>query len=61
MAENVVSLIVLIAVGVMLADMLIPSHWNGTKAVWNGFGTMWQITTNALLGQPTKQTYPIIP
>ena len=58
---EVINLLVLIAVGVIIADMLVPTHFEGTKAIFNGFGSMWQTGVNALLGQPTKATKPIIP
>lgn len=46
---GVFNLLVLIAVGVMLADML--THVSGTNALFSGLGNMWKIGVNGMLGK----------
>lgn len=45
------NLVVLIVMGVMLADLVIPSHVSGTNALFNGIGGLWKTSVNGLLGQ----------
>jgi len=52
--RNVMNLAVIIAVGVIIADLVIPSHVAGTNAVLGGVAGMWRIGVNGMLGQQTK-------
>jgi hypothetical protein len=45
------NLAVLIVMGVMLADLVIPSHVGGTNALFNGVGGLWKTSINGMLGQ----------
>lgn len=45
------NVLVLIVMGVMLADLVMPSHVEGTNAVFSGIGKLWQTSINGLLGQ----------
>jgi hypothetical protein len=45
------NLAVLIVMGVMLADLVIPSHVGGTNALFNGIGGLWKTSINGMLGQ----------
>jgi hypothetical protein len=45
------NLAVLIVLGVMLADLVLPSHVGGTNALFNGVGGLWKTSINGLLGQ----------
>jgi len=45
------NLAVLIVMGVMLADLVIPSHVSGTNALFNGVGGLWKTSINGMLGQ----------
>jgi len=45
------NLAVLIVMGVMLADLVLPSHVGGTNALFNGIGGLWKTSVNGLLGQ----------
>ena len=51
MAGNVINLFVLIAGGVILADMI--AHADGTKALFDGTAKLWQIGVNGMLGKTT--------
>jgi hypothetical protein len=51
MGGQVINLFVIIAVGVMLADML--THSSGTSALFSGMSNMWRIGVNGMLGQPS--------
>lgn len=45
------NLLVIIAVGVILADMI--NNWQGTQALFNGVSGMWMTSVNGMLGKPT--------
>jgi hypothetical protein len=45
------NLAVLVVMGVMLADLVLPSHVSGTNALFNGVGGLWKTSINGLLGQ----------
>lgn len=49
MGAKVVNLFVIIAAGVMLADMI--ANPDGTKAVFDGFGGLWKTSVNGMLGK----------
>lgn len=49
MAGQAVNLIVLILVGVILADMI--AHADGTKALFKGMSDLWTIGVNGMLGK----------
>lgn len=49
--RGVLNLAVLIIMGVMLADLVLPSHVGGTNALFNGIGGLWKTSINGLLGQ----------
>lgn len=51
MAGQVVNLFVIMAVGVMLADMI--GHIGGTNALFSGMGNLWKVGVNGMLGQPS--------
>lgn len=49
MAGHVINLFVLIAVGVILADMI--ANVNGTNALFSGLGNLWKVGVNGMLGK----------
>lgn len=49
MGAKVVNLFVIVAAGVMLADMI--SKPEGTKAFFNGLGSIWSTSVNGMLGK----------
>jgi len=49
--RGVLNLAVLIVMGVMLADLVIPDHVAGTKALFDGIGGLWKSSVNGLLGK----------
>lgn len=51
--RGVLNLAALIVMGVMLADLVIPSHVQGTNALFNGIGGLWKTSVNGLLGSTT--------
>lgn len=51
--RGVLNLAALIVMGVMLADLVIPSHVQGTNALFNGIGGLWKTSINGLLGSTT--------
>lgn len=48
MAGQVVNLFVLVAIGVIIADMLARS--DGTKALFNGISGLWKTSVQGMLG-----------
>ena len=48
---NVVNLFVLIAIGVMLADMIAKPA--GTNALFSGMSNLWKVGVNGMLGKPS--------
>lgn len=50
-AGHVINLFVLIAAGVMLADMI--ANVNGTNALFGGVSNLWKIGVNGMLGKPS--------
>lgn len=54
MADRVVNLFVIMAVGVILADMVM--NWQGTAALFCGVANLWNIGVNGMLG---KQATPM--
>lgn len=49
MGEKVISLAVIVAFGVMLANMV--ANPTGTGAVFNGIGGLWSTSVNGMLGK----------
>jgi len=49
MAGNVMNLFVLMAMGVILADMI--AHKDGTNALFSGVGNLWKVGVNGMLGK----------
>lgn len=49
MAGNVINLFVIMAVGVMLADMI--ANASGTNALFGGLSNLWKIGVNGMLGK----------
>jgi hypothetical protein len=49
MAGQIVNLFVLMAIGVMLADMIMNA--NGTTSLFNGLSSLWKIGVNGMLGK----------
>ena len=47
--RGVLNLAVIVAGGVMLADLVI--HAQGTTALFNGLGGLWKTSVNGMLGQ----------
>lgn len=48
---GIVNLFVIIAVGVILADMI--ANASGTNALFGGMSNMWKIGVNGMLGKPS--------
>lgn len=46
--RGVLNLAVIVAGGVMLADLVV--HSQGTTALFNGIGNLWKISVNGMLG-----------
>lgn len=51
MGAKIINLFVIIAAGVMLADMI--ANPSGTNSLFNGLGNIWHISVNGMLGKPT--------
>ncbi len=49
MGATLVNLFVIIAAGVMLADLV--ANPKGTAAVFNGLGSIWKTSVNGMLGK----------
>jgi hypothetical protein len=49
MGAKMLNLFVIVAAGVMLADMI--ANPNGTNALFNGFGSIWKTSVNGMLGK----------
>ena len=49
--SQVVNLFVIMAFGVMLADMI--ANASGTTAFFNGIANLWKIGVNGMLGKPS--------
>lgn len=47
--RGILNVAVIVAGGVMLADVLI--HPQGTTSLFNGIGNLWKISVNGMLGQ----------
>lgn len=53
MAGDVMNVIVIILVGVIIADMIAPSHLQGTVCLFKNVSSIWATSVNAMLGKPT--------
>lgn len=51
MGAKIVNLFVIVAGGVMLAEMV--SNASGTKALFDGIGGLWKVSVNGMLGKPS--------
>jgi hypothetical protein len=51
MAGQVMNLLVLIAIGVILADLI--ANVGGTNALFSGVANIWKIGVNGMLGKPS--------
>lgn len=49
MGRGVLNLAVIIAFGVMIANMTV--HASGTTALFNGIGNLWKVSVNGMLGK----------
>ena len=49
-----VNVVVLIVLGIMLADLI--AHPKGTSAFFNGVGGLWSTSTNGLLGKTSSNS-----
>lgn len=49
MGQKIINLFVIVAVGVMLADLV--GNANGTTALFNGLGGLWSSSINGMLGK----------
>lgn len=49
MGAKVINLFVIVAGGVMLADLI--ANPSGTKAFFNGIGGIWKTSVNGMLGK----------
>lgn len=51
MAGHVINLFVIMAMGVMLADLV--ANANGTNTLFSGLANLWKIGVNGMLGKPS--------
>lgn len=51
MAGHVMNLFVLMAIGVILADMI--ANAQGTNTLFGGLANLWRIGVNGMLGKPS--------
>lgn len=51
MGAKVINLFVMVAAGVMLADMI--ANPAGTQAFFGGLSEIWKTSTNGMLGKPS--------
>jgi hypothetical protein len=49
MTGHVINLFVLIAVGVIIADLV--ANASGTNALFSGMGNLWKVGVNGMLGK----------
>lgn len=49
MGGQVINLFVIVAVGVILADMI--AHVDGTNALFKGVGNIWTTSVNGMMGK----------
>lgn len=52
MAGQVMNLFVLMAIGVIIADMI--ANAKGTNALFGGVANLWKIGVNGMLGKPAQ-------
>jgi hypothetical protein len=52
MGGQVINLFVIMAVGVIIADLV--AHSDGTGKLFGGIASLWQIGVNGMLGNTTK-------
>jgi len=51
MVGHVINVLVIIAVGVIIADMV--ANASGTKALFDGMSGIWKTGVNGMLGKPS--------
>jgi hypothetical protein len=51
MIGHVINIFVIMAIGIILADMI--ANANGTKALFDGMGGIWKTGVNGMLGKPS--------
>ena len=49
MGQKIVNLFVIMAIGIMVADLV--ANANGTSALFNGLGGIWKTGVNGMLGK----------
>ena len=49
MGQKIINVFVIVAIGVMLADMV--GNASGTSALFNGLGGLWKTSVNGMLGK----------
>lgn len=49
MGVRIVNIFVLVAIGAMLANAI--AHPKGTKAIFDGIGSIWKTSINGILGK----------
>jgi hypothetical protein len=49
MGQKIINIFVIVAFGVMLADLV--GNSNGTTALFNGLGGLWSTSVNGMLGK----------
>ena len=49
MGARIVNIFVLVAIGAMLANAI--AHPSGTKAIFDGIGSIWKTSINGILGK----------
>lgn len=54
MGSKWINLLVFVASGVMVADMI--GNANGTKAFFDGIGGLWSTSVNGMLGKATSSS-----
>lgn len=54
MGGHVMNLFVIMAVGVIIADLVV--HSQGTQALFSGMGNLWATGVNGMLGSTTQQS-----
>ena len=53
MAGQVINIFVIIAAGVIIADLVMPGHVEGTNALFKGLSDLWGTGVKGMLGQPS--------
>lgn len=51
--KGILNIAVIVAIGVIVADLIQPAHLGGTNAILKGTGDLWSISVRGMLGQPS--------